>query len=229
MRTGERPCVSAVCGCLIGLLLTLAACGGSSTAQRPAPTNTLAPTPLATVLAGPRPSPVVGPLGAVPGDCPSVPPPRTFSMQSGFGGGFSGTVSFQGSAPAWQLGLASPLHLDQSSDPNNPYPSTKVMWVVGPNYAQPVTLEGHDLHTGAPLWFQIYPSNAAPTNNPDADSVYTTLAVLDPATPNRGDTQNSTGHWNIWGIGIIVLAAGCYELDVTSSEGNWHMDVAAGR
>ena len=33
--------------------------------------------------------------------------------------------------------------------------------------------------------------------------------VLDPATStNRGGTDDSAGHWNIWGIGIIVLAAG---------------------
>ncbi|MGH2485615.1 MAG: hypothetical protein ACRDHE_06355, partial [Ktedonobacterales bacterium] len=105
----------------------------------------------------------------------------------------------------------------------------KVMWVVGPNVAQPVTLTGHDLRSGAALWFQVYPSNGVPTDNPDAISIYTTHAVLDPAAPNRGSTDNTTGHWNIWGVGIIVLSAGCYQLDVTSASGSWTTIFAAGR
>lgn len=114
------------------------------------------------------------------------------------------------------MGLGTALQLDQNGSAD-PYPSTKVMWVVGPSFARPVTLTGHELHTGAPLWFQIY---VAP---------YTTHAVLDPTAPNRGTTDNSTGHWNIWGVGVIVLASGCYELDVTSTGGDWKMVFAAGR
>jgi hypothetical protein len=144
-------------------------------------------------------------------------------------GGFVGETRFQGSAPAWELGMGiGPLHLNDASGPT-PYPSTKVMWVVGPNYSQPVTLTGHDLRSGATLWFQVYPSNSVVTNDPDADSIYTTQAMLDPSAPNRGSTANSTGHWNIWGIGLMVLKAGCYELDVSSQQGSWHMVFAAGR
>jgi hypothetical protein len=157
-----------------------------------------------------------------------VAPPDAFTTTT-FGGGFVGETRFQGSAPAWELGMGiGPLHLNDASGPT-PYPSTKVMWVVGPNYSQPVTLTGHDLRSGATLWFQVYPSNSVVTNDPDADSIYTTQAMLDPSAPNRGSTANSTGHWNIWGIGLMVLKAGCYELDVSSQQGSWHMVFAAGR
>lgn len=212
------------------VVLAVSACSASPRAVQPSPTSaadTQAPTPLPTQPVNRPPSPVAGLLGPAPSSCPVVSPPSTYH-EADFGGGFTGSVTFQGSAPAWEMGLGSPLNLEQYSGAV-PYPSTKVMWVVGPNYAQPVTLTGHELQTGAALWFQVYPSNGVPTSNPDALSVYTTRAVLDPAAPNRGSTDNSTGHWNIWGIGVIVLAAGCYEVDVASAGGGWKMVFAAGR
>lgn len=213
------------------VLLAAAACSSSPSLVQSAPTATAtttpgAPTPLATQPVNHPPSPVAGLLGPMPSKCAVVPPPSSYT-QPDFGGGFIGQVSFQGSSPAWELGLGTSLQLDQNGA--DPYPGTKVMWVVGPNYAQPVTLTGHELQTGQALWFQVYPTNVVPTSDPDALSVYTTHATLDPAAPNRGDTFNSTGLWNIWGIGIIVLTAGCYELDVTSAVGSWKMVFAAGR
>jgi hypothetical protein len=210
-------------------MLAGSGCAASGAAQKPTatPTALTFPTPLRTLPVGIRPSPVAGLLDPAPTDCAAFPPPHTFT-RSDFGGGFIGSVTFQGSSPAWELGLVSPLNLNQYSGPV-PYPSAKVMWVVGPNYLELVTLQGYDVRTGAPLWFQIYPSNGVPTDNPDAISAYTTYAALDPRAPNRGSTDNSTGHWNIWGIGIIVLAAGCYELDVTWPQGRWSVVFAAGR
>ena len=97
------------------------------------------------------------------------------------------------------------------------------MWVVGPNVAQPVTLTGHDVRTGRPLWFEAFPSNAIPSDSPGSVSTYSPHLTLDASAPNRGSSENSTGHWNIWGIGIIALAAGCYEVDVSAASGGWHM------
>jgi hypothetical protein len=201
------------------------------TTRGSAPTATAALPPTAlpdTTPRGVRPTPVAGLLDPAPADCAVTAPPHTFTSTS-FGGGFSGQTTFDGGAPAWELGLGSgPLHLNEGVGAQ-PYPSTKVMWVVGPNYAKPVTLTGHDIRNGTALWFQVYPSNSVPTSDPDADSIYTTQAVLDPGAPNRGSTGNSTGYWNIWGIGIMVLKAGCYELDVSSQQGSWHTVFAAGR
>lgn len=214
-------------------IFALSACQSSHTRVIPTPTATLAPptpppTALPTQPVNQRPSPVAGLLGPAPTNCATAAPPGVLNTTN-FGGGFSSPMSFEGSAPAWELGLGSVLQLEPTDGTSTPYPSTKVMWVVGPNFTQPVTLTGRELTTGASLWFQVYPSNGVATDNPDAISVYTTHAVLDPAAPNRGSTDNSTGHWNIWGIGIIVLSAGCYQLDITSAAGSWKMVFAAGR
>jgi hypothetical protein len=147
-------------------------------------------------------------------------------MASGFGGGFGDPVTFSGGGEVWELGLGSPLQAGQLSQ-DNPYPSFKVMWIVGPNVTEPVTLRGRELQTGAPLWFEIYPSNAEPISG-QTQSVYTVRAVLDPSAPNRGSTDNSKGHWAIWGIGLVPLAAGCYQLDATWATGGWHTVFAVG-
>ncbi|HEY7124102.1 MAG TPA: hypothetical protein VH540_09150 [Ktedonobacterales bacterium] len=195
-----------------------------------APSPTVAPvgSPTATPDKRLRPPAVNGPLGPAPTNCPTSSTLQTYSPNN-FGGGFSSPISFLGASPVWQLGLgdaSSPIALYWDS--SQPWPSTKVMWVVGPNYNQPVTLTGQDVRSGTPLWFQVYPSNAIPTSDPNADSSYTTHAVLDPTAPNRGATENSTGHWGIWGIGLIALAAGCYELDATWAEGSWSAIYAFG-
>jgi hypothetical protein len=217
---------------LLLLLPFFAGCGGSQVNQQATPTQggaaTLAPSPTVGPVTSPtatpdrklRPPAVNSPLGPAPADCPASPTLQTFTMEN-FGGGFSGAFTAHGATPAWALlgpgGDTIPLYWDSSQS----WPSTKVMWVVGPNYAEPVTLIGHDVRSGTPLWFQVYPSNSLPTSDPDADSIYTTHAVLDPNAPNRGGTENSTGHWNIWGLGVIALASGCYELDATWAEGSW--------
>lgn len=227
MRRWTLPCAAAGAMCLA---LTLASCASAATApaaRQPtvSPTSTATPSP---TQVSPRPSPVVGLLGPAPTDCAAVAPPRSYTATD-FGGGFSSPITFQGDTPTWELGLGSgTLHLNANGGAT-PYPATKVMWVVGPNYAQPVALAGHDVRTGAPLWFQVYPSNSVPTDNPDALTVYTTHATLDQGSPNRGSTNNSSGHWDIWGIGVVVLTAGCYELDVASAEGGWRTVFAAGR
>lgn len=179
----------------------------------PRPIISLTPTPQAAF-----PPQVVSALGPPPTNCPKNPPPHALTI-SDFGGGFSGSPTFHGGAPAWELGFGTDGVLGVMG---TPYPSTKIMWVVGPNANQPVTLSGYDLRSGKPLWFEVYPPNQF------GGDWYTMSAVLDPASPNRGSADNSAGHWNIWGIGIIAPAASCYQLDVTSSAGSWRTTLAAG-
>jgi hypothetical protein len=196
-------------------LVVLAGCASNPVTQQATP-KLRAPSPTATPGSTITPPPLNGPPGTAPSDCPASPSLQTMT-QNNFGGGFSSPISFQGASPVWQLGLptdGSPLHVSAGNDL---WPSTKVMWVVGPNVVQPVTLTGHELRTGTLLWFEIFPSGPRQS------------AVLDPTDPNRGSTDNSTGHWNIWGIGIVVLAAGCYEVDVSSPEGSWHAIYAIGQ
>ena len=177
------------------------------------PTRTLSPSP-----SGPMPPTVTAPLGPPPADCPIAGPPQTMTS-SDFGGGFVGTVRFAGASPAWELGIETTGVVAVAGIP---YPSTKLMWVVGPGYDLPVTLSGHDLRSGVPLWFDVYPPNATGTDE------FGTSAVLDPTQPNRGRTTNRTGRWNIWGIGLIVDAASCFDLEVTAEAGSWHTVFAAG-
>src|SRR5258708_6201633 len=182
---------------LLAALLMLAACSAEqSTAPAAATAATRSPivAPAATMTPVLPPRRAGSVLGPAPPNCPALPPPQTFTMASGFGGGSIDPVSFPGGSPVWELGLSSPLHSGQFGGPDNPYPSFKVMWIVGPNVTQPVTLAGHELQSGAPLWFEIYPSIAAPITA-QTRSVYTMQAVLDPASPNRGRTTDSKGHW----------------------------------
>ncbi len=220
---------SALAAALLAMLVIFAACAPPASAppgsQKVTASPTLAPVPPTSSAA--RPSPVAGLLGPAPENCLTASPPSSFTMAD-FGGGFIGNATFQGASPAWEMGLGMVLSLNQNAGPV-PYPQTKVMWVVGPNYSHSVALAGRELSTGAPLWFQIYPSNAAPITNPDAQSTYTTDALLTAHASNRGQALNSAGAWDVWGIGIVVLVAGCYELNVSWLGGQWRTVFAAGR
>jgi len=210
--------------CLVLLLLSASSCAFDRVTAQRSPTTTPYPQPTAlpTATPGALPPAVTGSLAPAPTDCATIDPPQSFTLPSDFGGGFFGdNINFTGSSPAWALGPGSPLHVEQPSA-QQPYPSTKVMWIVGPNYFQPVTLSGRELRSNTPLWLEVYAGGALAT------SVFTTSATLDPGSPNRGSAEPRSGRWNIWGIGLLVLSAGCYELDVTWSSGSWRTIYAAG-
>lgn len=213
------------CG-LVALVLVLAGCdlgatSGNATVPTPLPTITPLPTPLATATPGGKLPAFSGSLDPAPARCPASPALQTYETNN-FGGGFSGDTTFDGRKPAWQLGLGSTVNLTRGPDG---YYATKVMWVVGPNYNQPVTLTAPSVRGGPSLWFDVYPPNGGYGASQD---IYGTRAVLDPGAPNRGGTDNSTGHWNIWGIGMIALSAGCYDLIAAWAGGSWHTILAVG-
>ena len=223
----RAPLLPALAVLLAALTITLAGCdlGASSrttnTVPTPLPSVTPLPTALATATPGARLPAFTGSLAPVPAHCPAAPSLQTYQTHD-FGGGFVGDFAFQGGHPVWQVGLGGTMSLPRDSDG---YYATKVMWIVGPNYAQPVTLTAPGVQGGPPLWFDVYPTNGGAGT---AQDVYGTSALLDPGAPNRGGTDNSTGHWNIWGIGLIALRAGCYDLTATWGTGSWHTIVAVG-
>ena len=168
-----------------GIVIVTAGCslGGDTIISRPPPLPTTASgsalTPIPTLSpvpppAAPHPPQVASTLGPPPKNCAIALPPRTMSVTN-FGGGFSGTATFQGGSPAWELGFGTDGMLAAQGVP---YPGSKIMWVVGPNVSQPVTLSGRDLHSGAPLWFEMYPPNYG-----GGKDYFTTTAVLDPVAP----------------------------------------------
>ncbi|HEV2458761.1 MAG TPA: hypothetical protein VGS80_10390 [Ktedonobacterales bacterium] len=195
--------------------------GCATTSARLPPTPIVLPT--ATPTPHPAPTPVTGLLAPPPTECPTVPEPQRMTLSADFGGGFVGGDVVTGGAPVWQAGLGSPLDLEAISGPT-PYPGTKVLWIVGPNYGEPVTLQGHDLRTGTPIWWLLLDRSGTGSAADAAPSV-----VLDPAIPNRGATDNSAGHWSIYGVGLTFTVAGCYELEVGWPEGHWRTVFAAGR
>ena len=212
------------------VLLVSAGCAGSSASKSapPKPTsssssaiNPAPPVPTSSPTSGVGPTPITGLLAPAPTNCLPAAPPQTLTGTQ-FGGSFG--AGFIGSSPVWQLGIGSTSAIQLDQDGADPLPSTKVLWLIGPNYHGVVTLGGRNLSTGAPIWFDIYPNNST-----GGSDVYTTRAQLNPANPNRGSTSSSRGTWNIWGIGLIFLSAGCYELDVSWTGGSWRSINAVGR
>ena len=143
-------------GILLILLLSGAGCAFDRAAPQVSPTATPHPRPTAlpTSTPGALPPAVAGSLAPAPTNCAAQPPPQTFTLPPDFGG-FFGDFTFAGSSPAWALAPKSPLHVQQPSA-DQPYPSTKVMWIVGPNYFEPIILSGHELRSNAPMWFEVY-------------------------------------------------------------------------
>jgi hypothetical protein len=127
---------------------------GCATTTARIPTPTMVPTVTATPH--PAPTPVSALLAPPPTDCQTIAAPHHMTLSADFGGGFVGGDVVTGGAPVWQFGL-SPNAQPLSLEPNGamPYPGTKVLWIVGPNYGEAVTLHGHDLRTGTPIWFVL--------------------------------------------------------------------------
>jgi hypothetical protein len=190
------------------------------------PTPSLLPEPTSIGLAPvPTLPPVVGSLAPAPADCSPTGPPDRMTLQE-FGGGFSDGTTVVGHAPVWTLGLPTDgvLSLPPVSSRDVRFPSAKIMWLVGPNVTEPVTVTGAERSTGDPMWFQVYP----PNTDSGLPSSYTTTLQLDPAVPNRGFARNASGSWSIWGIGVGARAAGCYSMAITSSKGTWTVELAIG-
>ena len=209
------------------LILLAVACSGCSTTPTthqttptpPMPTLTPIPTDPSSLAV--RPPPFSGALADPPTDCPTAPVLQSISGTN-FGGGFYGAYTFYGATPVWGWpGEAGATIHFQDFIGDGGWPDLKNLWVIGANFYKPVTLSGHDLRTNTPLWFHFL--------NGSAPATYTTSAVLDPAIPNRGSAINKEGRWEIWGIGLVLLQAGCYELDATWDGGTMHTIYALGR
>jgi hypothetical protein len=176
------------------------------------PTPTPTPTPPLT--------PVAGLLDAPPTQCPLSPPLDVLNF-SQFGG-FVGSVQFVGHAPVWipqpYLGRGTtPITIDFEQNGYTPFPHTKIVWEVGPDYTHPVSVQLLDLRTGAPAWWVL-----------DATHYMQTF-VLDPAATSVHDHGSPELGWHEWGSGVYIGEAGCYALDVTWPGGSWRTIIAAGR
>ena len=126
------------------------------------------------------------------------------------------SVTLHGGGQTWLVGNITMLHLNQSGP--QPLPGAKVFWVTGPNPTKTITVHGQDQQSGTPIWFQI------------DQSIPATTLEMAPGQSNRDETYTSDGNlWDLWGIVMIFVKAGCYHLEASWPGGQWSMTIAAGR
>jgi hypothetical protein len=200
---------------LVGvLILTGCSLPGVTTRRTPAPT--VIATPTCTPVPGP--CPVAGFLDPPPQHCPASPPLQVLTS--------SGGGPFYGQSPVWGGGPVPPgatLHVED--DTPLAWPGDKMIWEVGPNYTQRVTVEVTNLATGERAWWGI-----GSPNPPESQTL-----TLDPNTTGPARYHGSPGSgypvagWSEYGTVLYILAAGCYTMTAIWPEGSWSRTFAAGR
>lgn len=90
-----------------------------------------------------------------------------------------------------------------------------MIWEVGPNYPNPITLRATRVSDETPLRFEF-------------DGPPTTTPVLDPAHPPHPESAIGAD-WREWGSYLYIPTASCYHLKATWPEGSWEITFAAGR
>ncbi|MDQ6662633.1 MAG: SRPBCC domain-containing protein [Chloroflexota bacterium] len=198
------------------LLLPLFLVGCTSTETPHTQSTSLKPTPKASAVTALPTSVSSEPkLAPVPRNCPISTPIRRLI--------FSELSPVIGTSPVWASWPPGPSIF--RSPPRSIYPSsyeapygwaiTKIVWEVGPNYPQSITVRGYDLSDQTPLMIQLL------DNTPTVDT------VLDPQHPDHPVSVIGNG-WAEWGSYIVVPKAGCYTLDVSWSTGHWDITFAFG-
>lgn len=194
---------------LVALLAVLISC--TQTPQSSSmPTATLSTNPTRTppLILPTTPAPATPPLGPIPRNCPPGPTPRS---------SLPGIGPVIGGSKVWASGFNGP-HAEISIPYYDTYTqhgwSWKIVWEVGPDYTQLVTIQGGNLRDGTPLWFQV-------TGNP------TTSPVLDPRHPDHPGSTVGTD-WAEWGSYVFIPQAGCYYLQASWPGGSWRINFAAG-
>jgi hypothetical protein len=209
------------------LLLLLLFATWSNTAQGPlrtvtAPTPTLTPTPTQTptptVTPIPGPRPVASRLAVPPASCPPSPHPQTISFPDGFGT-FSSGVRFFGEDIVWIPESSYPTVVHLEDHGAIPWPAVAIVWEVGPDATDAVSVRATNLQTGEVLWWVhgTPPDLASQTLTLDANvpgpALYTGI-------PEKG--------WQQFQSALLIPEAGCYALDATWAGGSWRVIFAAG-
>jgi hypothetical protein len=207
--------------CCISLILMFTSCSTPFSPVPPIPTSTSEPVSTATLFP-PGPSPAPSLLDLPPQHCPPGPPISYKVFPKGWGG-YQIDQTLTGSSPVWEDYIAPnrPLHLEIGGG-YTPWPAMKILWEVGPNYTQSVTVQVTNLQTGELAWWGT--GLGAPRK-----------LVLDQSGLEPGDHGHPEPGWHEWGSGVYILQAGCYAMDVSWpssdgwSAGHWRIIFAAGR
>jgi hypothetical protein len=192
-----------VCSLLILVLLTACSTGQGSSSSTP----TARPQP--TQQTSPGPSPVATLLAQAPQGCPLGP-----SLGSKVFPQFNGSPA-TGSGPVWEFGLPAnaTLNLDQLG--YTPWPGTKILWPIGPDIPDIVTVRVTNLMTGTEAWWDIGVGDPPP-NQPVRP------LILD-GVGNRGGGPPTFGAF------LYLPQAGCFAMTVSWTGGQWRLLFAVGR
>jgi hypothetical protein len=153
-----------------------------------------------------EPSPTHKPMGFLPDDCELGPEPAPVSDH---------VADAIGGDPVWAIGFGGPA-ATLTFRPDDPYDEhgwlRKVLWLLRRSAADPVTVSGHRLDDGSPLWFDY--------RQPGPQE---TALLLDPGAPHgqHGDWYEYRGYF-------VVPSAGCYGLTAAWPGGGWDLRFRAG-
>ena len=207
-----------VCALLVLLLLTACSSGqglsSPSPTVKPQPTQQTAPglSPVVqrpTQQTSPGPSPVATLLAPAPQDCPSGP-----ALGSKVFPQFNGSPA-TGSGPVWESGLPPNATVNVDDLGYTPWPGTKILWPIGPDFPNIVTVRVTNLRTGTEAWWDIGAGDPPP-------SMPVRPLILDGAG-NRG------GGPPTFGADLYLPQAGCYAMSVSWPDGQWRLLFAVGR
>lgn len=165
----------------------------------------------------PTPSPFKVGLAATPTDVAPTPSfctgPRALPITASvprrlspmFGDGIGG-------GPVYAVGLmdSAAVSLENDSALAQGWPA-KELWVINPRYRGQIALSGHNLVTGAPVWFSFSGGSVPSTST----------------HPKLNGYDGSVG-WTQFPSYVIFPQAGCYTVSAKWSTGSWRVIEAVG-
>jgi len=100
----------------------------------------------------------------------------------------------------------------------NPWPGTKILWEVGPNFTQTVTVQVTNTTTGKTTWWDV--------GEGPLPSIPERPLVLDGKM--GGNHPSPEPGWQEWGTWLYVLEEGCYTMDASWPGGHWSLRFTTG-
>jgi hypothetical protein len=149
-----------------------------------------------------------------------MPPPRKRSFPDG--SALLGDGVFWIRAGYQDLGV---LHLGQTT--YTEWAQWKWVVEVGPDYAQPITLDLWNLDSGAIAWWSAtlpQPSTQSLILDPTLDTEDVGAVTWLAAVPHG----ESAPGWKEWGIFPLFAVAGCHSLEASWAGGSWRSVLAVG-
>lgn len=209
------PCI--VWGLLFLLQLTACSAGQGSSSSSPSvrkePTQQTSSGPSQLVQrptqqTTPGPSPVTTLLAPAPQNCPSASSPGSKIFPP------FNSPPLTGSGAVWENGLPANATLNLDQFGYTPWPSTKILWPIVPNFPAIVVVRVTNLKTVSEAWWDIGEGGPAPTK---------------PVRPLVLDRTGNRAGLPTWGTGLYLPQAGCYVMTVGWAGGQWRLLFAVGR